>query len=185
MTPISELRKSLQQATLKIQQASADSNIEPRTEATPDQLAAAVDDLLGEFDALDQEHGERGMIATPDISAMGEEIIGNLGELGLLADRLELEKESHVMDDLVLEIAHWLIRHRGEIRALEPVVNALAIKANHHRDPNVLTSLFYVLKDVIEHTAPEISNDADKSALTRPWRVLNFNCAIVATRTQN
>ncbi|HEY6093640.1 MAG TPA: hypothetical protein VIU93_01685 [Gallionellaceae bacterium] len=185
MTPISELRKSLQQAGLKIQQASADSNIQPRTEESPAQLASEIDELLGEFDALDQEHGERAMIATPDVSAMGEEIIGSLGELGLLADRLELEKESHVMDDLVLEITHWLIRHRAEIRALEPVVNALAIKANHHRDPKVLTSLFYVLKDVIEHTAPEISHDLDKFDLDRPWRMLNFNYAIVATRTQN
>lgn len=185
MTPVSKLRKFLQQAGFKIQQANSESNIQATNKGTAAQVTEATDALLGEFEALDKEHGDRALIATPDISKMGEEVIGNLGELGLLADRLKLDKESLVMDDLVLEITHWLIRHQGEIRTLEPIVNALAIKANRHRDPNVLASLFHVLKDVINHTAPEISDDPDKLDPSRPWRMLNFNYAIVATRTQN
>ena len=42
-----------------------------------------------------------------------------------------------------------------------------------------------MIGDIIEHAAANIKADLEKQDATRPWRILNFNYAIVATRTQD
>lgn len=185
MTSTSDLKRLLLQAGSKILETSEGSGTQPSAEVTPAQLIAAVNELFNHFEALDQKHGAKAIIKEYDISQMGEHAIDCLGELGLLADRLKLPKESSVMDDVALEVARWVIRHHGEIRSLETLVNALALKANNSSDNKVLSALFQVMNDVIEHTSQEIKSDLERTDLARPWRMLNFNFAIVATRTQN
>lgn len=108
-----------------------------------------------------------------------------MDELGNWAARLALPQEKAMLEEIALSAAHWVIRHQGEIRSLEVIVNMLAAKANRSSDKAALTSLFHVMNDVIEHTSPELKSDVEKSDPARPWRMLNFNFAIVATRTMN
>lgn len=181
----SDLKRTFFQASFNIQQAAESKGIQGNTNTTPEQLIEAVNELFTHFETLDKEHGEKAVIKAYDISKMGEDAIDCLGELGIMASRLKLPKEENVMDDLALEVARWIIHHHGELRSLEHIVNALALKANSNSDKDVLNALFHVLHDVIEHTSAEIKSDLEKSDLARPWRMLNFNFAIIATRTQN
>jgi hypothetical protein len=76
-------------------------------------------------------------------------------------------------------------RHGGEIRELETVVNGFAASANTTTADEALRALFRATKAVLEHAAPAIKADLDQANPGRPWRVLNFNFAIVATRIQD
>ena len=77
------------------------------------------------------------------------------------------------------------MRHQGQIRTLEPVVNALANFANRMHDPSSLEPLANFMGRVIQASASLIKEDLEKNNPGRPWRVLHLNRGIVATRTHN
>lgn len=185
MIAISEFKNIFNQASERIQNAFDGAGIQTGGQVTPPQLIEAMSQFFAIFEKLDSEHGESGIILEDDINQMSEHAIGILMDLSVWADRLKLPKEKTALEQVSLGVAHWAIRHQGEIRILEPIVNALAAKANLTTDKEALTSLFHVINDVIEHVSPGIKNDLEKSDPTRPWRILNFNFAIVATRTLN
>jgi hypothetical protein len=154
-------------------------------EVTPGQLAEALNKLLFVFEKLDKEHGAFGPLAYDDPSDLGEHGINIAADLATWAERLDLPKAKIDVEKVAVGIALWVARHEGEIRALETIVNGFAANANNTTDETALRALFRAMQAVLEHTAPAIKSDLDKSNPGRPWRILNFNCAIVATRSQD
>lgn len=153
-------------------------------QVSPPQLIDAIAQILSVLEQLDEQYGETGAVLSDDPSQLGDYAIGFLSDLGVWADRLGHRELRVDLDKIALGIAHWVVRHDGEIRTLEPIVNALAASANHTQDPDTLEILNRMMRDIIEHTAASIKSDLEKSDPARPWRILNFNYAIVATRTQ-
>lgn len=153
--------------------------------ATPLQLIEAVDQFFVIHEELGDSPGQNDAFSTDNISQIGEQTISYLDALCVWASRLNLPKEQAMLEEITLSVAHWVMRQRGEIRDLATIVNLLAAKANRTGDQSILTSMFHVIHEVIEHTSPELKSDQDKSDPSRPWRMLNFNFAIVATRTMN
>lgn len=180
-----EIHKSFEEANRSVGLAFLDSNIEAGAQVTPDQLGEAIGQFLLLFDKLDREHGDSGPIEFDDVNQLGDHAIGFLMDLAFWAERLRLPKSKMDIEKTALGIAHWVIRHGGELRTLEPVVNSLAASANLTQETVTLTALAQVISDTVEHTAPDIKADLEKSDPTRPWRILNLNYAIVATRTQD
>ncbi len=154
-------------------------------EVSPSQLAEALNKLLFVFEKLDKEQGAFGPLAYDDPSDLGEHGINIAADLATWAERLDLPKAKIDVEKVAVGIALWVVRHEGEIRTLETIVNGFAAKANNTTDETALRALFRAMLAVLEHSAPAIKNDLDKSNPGRPWRILNFNCAIVATRTQD
>ena len=184
MTPPDDLKKNFIQASTVVAQAYDSNNTQSGGDATPAQLIEAINQFFIIYEKLGNKHGENSLITRDNISQIGEQAINCLIELGNWAERLNLQKEKALMEETAFAAAHWVISHRGEIRSLDVIVNILAAKANRTDDKVILTSLFHVMNDVIAHTSPELKNDPDKSDPGRPWRMLNFNFAIVATRTK-
>jgi len=180
-----ELKNLFTQASAVVLQAFDNKNIPAGEETTPAQLIEAINQFIIIFEKLGNKYVENSVIKKDNISQIGEDAINCLNELGSWAERLDLPREKAIMDEIALTAARWVIRHQGEIRSLEIVVNMLAAKANKTSDKTVLTALFQVMNDVIENASSEIKSDQDKSDTNRPWRMLNFNFAIVATRTLN
>lgn len=180
-----EIRTSFEEANRIVQQTFQESDIQAGSQVTPDQLGEAISQFLFVFDKLDHEHGETGPILFDDVNQLGDHAIGFLMDLAYWADRLRLPKSKMDIEKTALGVAHWIIRHEGELRTLEPLVNSLAASANLTQDPATLKALVQVIGDIIEHAAPGIKADLEKHDATRPWRILNFNYAIVATRTQD
>lgn len=178
-----DLKKIFMQASAVILQAFDSSNTQPGGDAAPAQLIEAITQFFIIYEKLGNKHSDNSLIKKDNISKIGEEAITCLNELGRWAERLDLPREQAVLDEIALAAAHWVIRHQGEIRSLEVIVDMLAAKANRTSDKAVLTSLFHVMNDVMAHTSPELQRDLDKSDPARPWRMLNLNFAIVATRT--
>lgn len=185
MTPPDDLKKIFTQASSAVLNAFESSNVQSGGDATPAQLIEAINQFFIIYEKLGSKYSENSLIKKENISQIGEETINCLIALGAWAERLNLQQEKSMLEEIAFSVAHWVIRHQGEIRSLEVIVNTLATKANRTSDTAVLTSLFHVMNDVIEHTSPEQKNDLDKSDPARPWRMLNFNFAIVATRTLN
>lgn len=152
---------------------------------TPSQLAEAMSKLLFVFEKLDKNHGAYGPLPYDDPSDLGEHGINIAADLATWAERMEVPKAKSDVEKVAVGIALWVVRHEGEIRTLETIVNGFAAKANNTTDEEPLRALFRAMQAVLEHTAPAIKRDLDKSNPGRPWRILNFNCAIVATRTQD
>ena len=179
------LKSNFIQASTIIEQAYGDQELSKDTDATPAQLIEAIKQFFVIYEKMGDKVGENSQFSKENISQIGEQTIHCLIELGELAEQVNLPKERALMEETAFSVAHWVIRHKGEIRSLDVIVNILAAKANRTNDKTILTSLFHVMNDVLEHASPEIKSDPDKSNPGRPWRMLNFNFAIVATRTKN
>ena len=98
---------------------------------------------------------------------------------------MDLNQAKTDVEKVAVGIALWVVRHEGEIRALDTIVNGFAAQANSTSADDTLRALYSAMHVVLEHCAPSIKQDVDKTNPGRPWRALNFNVAIVATRTQD
>lgn len=87
--------------------------------------------------------------------------------------------------DFLIGVALWAVRQRVAIEPLEPVVNALAHRANGARSRPELAAVFGLTQGVLEHEAPRLRADLERSNPQRPWRILHANLAITAIRTED
>ncbi len=134
---------------------------------------------------LDREEGETGPILSEDVTQLGDyglnlllDLIAWAGQLGLRPLTAELQKIS-------IAVADWIVRHQGEIRTLDPVVDGLAALANTMSEAATLEKMADFMSGVLQATAPAIRQDLADPNPARPWRILNINRAIVATRSHN
>jgi hypothetical protein len=122
------------------------------------------------MEAIDRTHGGTGPLPFDDAEALADAAIEGAA------------REGH--DDLVLGIALWAVRHEVALRAIDPVVNALARRSNAARGPHQLSAVFGLMQGFIAHVAPALSADLERSNPERPWRVLHANLAITAIRSE-
>ena len=153
-------------------------------ELTPPELIDSIQQLLELCEQLDREYGQDKKVIYHDISLVADHVINALSDLGIWAESLGLTDEKYSLDQVALQAAQWATRHGGIIRSLLPIVNAFAQRANRTQDKEQLVTLFHEMRRIIEHTEDSIKADTDKLDPARPWKILNLNYAIVATRTQ-
>jgi hypothetical protein len=185
MTNPDELKQIFTEASSAVLQAYRQGDKLVVLEATPDQLIDAINQFFIIQEKLGDKPNPNISLNRDNISLIGEQTINCLADLAYWAEQLSLPDEAALLEEIALSVTHWVIRQRGEIRSLEAIVNLLADKVNQTSDKKMLTALFHVIKDVIQHTAEDLKSDPEKSDPNRPWRMLNFNYAIVATRTMN
>jgi hypothetical protein len=154
-------------------------------QVTPRQLTEAIVPFLDTITRLDREPGKGGPIYQDEITQLGDYGMTLLSDLAAWAEQLHLPAARHDLETVALGAADWIMRHHGQIRTLEPVVNALANFANRMQDPASLESLATFMGRVIEASAGLIKEDVEKHHPGHPWRVLHLNRGIVATRTHN
>ena len=124
-------------------------------------------------------------IDTHDITQIGEYGFNLLTELLKWAHhnhRREFTKKIH---QLTLSLSLWITKHQGELRTLEPVVDAFAQTANKTADSEQLKQLVNMMDNIINGCSDVIKSDFEKINPLRPWRVIHLNRAITATRSHN
>jgi len=183
MTIPNDLKSIFNQASGAVQIAFDNTSGLSGDSAPPSQLIDVINQFFIIYEKLGSQPGQNSLFSKDNISQIGDQAISCLIELGNWAERLNLLTEQAMLEEIALTAAHWVIKHQGEIRNLEVIVNLLAAKANQTSDKTILSALFHVINDVIDSAATEFKDDLDKSDPSRPWRMLNFNFAIVATRT--
>ena len=77
------------------------------------------------------------------------------------------------------------VRREVALHPVEPVVNALAHRANAARSRQELAAVFGLTRGIVAHVAPRLAADLERSNPERPWRVLHANLAITAIRTED
>ncbi len=184
MTELQEIQSLFSGAAQAIESRFTEGGTHP-SDVSPGQLSEALSQLLFVFDKLDRENGEYGPLPYDDPSELGEHGMNIAADLTTWATRLELQQAKMDVEKVAVGIALWVVRHEGEIRSLETIVNGFAAHANTTTAVDTLRALYRAMQVVLEHAAPPIKQDLDKSNPGRPWRALNFNFAIVATRTQD
>jgi hypothetical protein len=80
-------------------------------------------------------------------------------------------------------MALWIVRHNGELRTLEPVINSLARLANKFREPSLLQQLYDISVELIQALEPLIQQQGAKAKKAHSWSILLINQAIIATRS--
>ena len=143
------LPPTLAEAKLRFQHAAAEihDTYEARRPAetdqvTPAQLSAAIDQFFDIITRLDREQGEIGPLKD-DVTQLGDYGMTLLTDLAAWAAQLNMPTARHDLEIVTLAAADWIMRHQGQIRTLEPVVNALANFANRMHDPSSLSPFGY------------------------------------------
>lgn len=124
-------------------------------------------------------------LAANEVSEIAEHALILLDEISSSFANKGLQEQMMQLHQLSLPVVGWLKRHTGKLTKLDIVVNAIASYANTIQDLNELEFLCALISDIIEMTDPAIKQDLEASNPMRPWRILNLNWGIVATRTHN
>ena len=130
------------------------------------------------------EAGSSGNQATPnDVSELGEYALEMFEQACHWAKHLKLPDVFERLQAFTISMALWVAGHGGQLLTLESVVDALARAANSTGEPEELFSLYDAMTNIMAATSPMIARDLETVNPGRPWRLLNLNRAIVATRT--
>ena len=154
--------------------------------APPQETMRALSSL-GEFvamaGALDSTYGRDQALPIADIEAATNDA---LGEISRIESWLTANAHPHSINDfdpITLGVALWAMRHSVHLQVCEPVVNALARRANNAASRQETAATYAFAQGLIAHLAPSLSADLERSNPERPWRILNLNFSIIAIRT--
>jgi hypothetical protein len=150
----------------------------------PPTVQQALDQFLSIAYRLDED-AAAGTFSSQEISRFGDHGLTLLQGLGQWLTELGLADGRAQLNGVLPSLAVWVARRGGELDTLEPVVDALAKLANETHDPSELAVLADRAGEIMGAAAPAIRQDLEKGNPGRPWRVLNINRAIMATRSHD
>ena len=154
---------------------------------SPEQILAGLEqaiDVMERADAdLEARHGES-VLPDADITEIGDYALGLLEALVQRVEALS-GHQNRELTRLAIPVCLWITRQGGHINKLELVVNSLAAWANELQDTLQIADLAKVIREIIDGTSSEIRRDLDQSNPMRPWRIINLNYGIVATRSHD
>jgi hypothetical protein len=180
-----DIRNSFDALVGPVREAYAKKSNGDAPEHAPPQLINTIYEILALMEKLDQEYGSEGALPIEDAEELSDHGIRYLAEIGNWLPRLELGRLQTALNDSIVGVALWAVRHECDIGVAEPVVNALALRANDAGSKEALAAIYGIQQGVIKHLAPRYQHDLEKSDPQRPWRILNLNFAIVAIRAQD
>ncbi len=157
-----------------------------RTEAvTPLPPLAPVCESLEHFTGL-LGHIEQGAYAGDgpgEFRELSRTGFALLEQLHAWAEALEYQDMREALDEIIVTWGVWAARFLGPLPLTQPLVEALSRVANSHQDPAFLAELSHVYQEIAEAVDPATRDDRDRTNPARPWRLLNLNYGIVATRS--
>ena len=165
----------------------ADITTDSESGETPEQLLAAMEQAVDVMERADADKATRNgkmVLSATEITEIGDYA---LGLLETIVERVESVSghQSRELSRFAIPISLWIAQHGGYINKLELVVNSLAAWANELQDTIQIADLVGVIRQIIDATSAEIRQDLDQSNPMRPWRIINLNYGIVATRSHD
>ena len=133
----------------------------------------------------DVENNKQLNVSSDEVSKLGDYALNLLDEISVSCASRGMQEQMLELHRLSLPVVNWLKVHGGQIKKLDIVVNAIASYANTLQDNKQLENLCKQIGDVVDITDASIKQDLEATNPMRPWRILNLNWGIVATRTQN
>ena len=157
------------------------------SEETPEQLLAGMEQAVDVMERADADAAARqgeAVLSEAEITEIGDFA---LGLLDAIVERVETASghQNRDLTRLAIPISLWIARQGGSINKLELVVNSLAAWANELQDTLQIAQLARVIREIIDTASDKIRRDLEQSNPMRPWRILNLNYGIVATRSHD
>lgn len=146
-------------------------------------LVAIAGDFLALMQNLDSQFGADSELPLVDVADAVDEALRCLAALDAWLDRLDLADQREILHAVQLGIGYWAMRHQLAIHAAEPIVNALAAQSNRADSRQQAAAVYAMMQGFVQHLAPLLKADLERSNPERAWRLLNLNFAITAIRT--
>ena len=143
-------------------------------------LASALSDFFQLAAALESDES---YMDADDLSEFGSYGLDLLDRLDFLVRKLEIMDQRDNVSRLLPSLAVWLARHGAIIDNLAGAANGFGMLVNGLSEPQDLAEMCQIMEEVIEATSETLQMDEDKSDAWRPWRVINLNSGIAATRS--
>lgn len=170
-----------------IQENAKDSAADNSRLTNPTQICHGLEHFCDIMLELDQtpEQSQENPDTAGDYSELADFGISLIAQLTDWAEWLQLEEINKTLDDIIITTGVWCARNLGNIHMIDPLVDALTRVSNTHTEPDFLIELTQIYQEIANAIAPEIKEDKDNTDPMRPWRILNLNFGIVATRSHN
>ena len=180
-----EFRSLFNDATGELALSSRSGQDEP-AKITQELIKAAEQsiDLMERVNA-DKNHTQHEPLTEKDVSKIGDYVLYLLDELAIVAAHRGLQDAMMQLHRLSLPAAVWIYQHGGKLEKLDIVVNAVASFANEIKDEKQLAQLCRAVTQVVNVVADDIRRDLEATNPMRPWRILNINWGIIATRSHD
>lgn len=146
----------------------------------PVALAAAMSDffdIAGGIDESGQQPPEEAMTELADFT------MDLFDRLASLLWHLDIHQHRDDMAALFISVTVWFARHNARLNNLKATADSFAILVNAENDEGKLAQLTGFIDEILESTSDTIQKDEDRSDPWRPWRVLNLNSGVAATRS--
>ena len=154
-------------------------------QAAFDQLMQALEQFFDVTETVNQQAADDHIISSTEATEIGDHGFILLLKLVDLMEKLDLPHRRKEIEQISLIFARWVIHYHGQLKHIEPIVNAFAHSANSMKDKKSLLALVELMSLVVDASSDEIKHDLESNNIYRPWRLLHINRGIVATRTHD
>lgn len=106
-----------------------------------------------------------------------------LDRLAFLVRKVEIMDKRDRVARMFASMGAWVARRGSTIDNLEGTADGFGMIVNATSTPDDLRALCELMEEVIEATSERLQLDQDRGDAWRPWRVINLNTGIAATRS--
>jgi hypothetical protein len=175
---------NISQLALEVMQAILAREAEAQTimgkGSTPIDLAAALSDF---FQIAGAVESGAGYMEADELSEFGAYGLDLLDRQDFLVRKLEIMDHREHLARIFPSLALWLARQGAVIDNLTGAADGFGMLVNGMSDTEELAEACRIMDEVIEAASETLQLDEDKSDTWRPWRVINLNAGIAATRS--
>ena len=177
---------TISELALQVMQAVVTKNAQTQTiqedDSGPLAVAAALSDFFEICAALECGNG---WMDTEQISEFADYGLDLLDRMAYQARQLGVFDKQEQLSRLYPSLALWLIRRDAVLNNLEGTADGFGRLVNSFEDRSELAEICRLMHEVIESTSEQLQLDEDRGNARRPWRVINLNTGIAATRSLN
>ena len=161
--------------------------VDSKASATALDLIQAMERNIDVMDRTraDFHSAKESALKNDDINQIGDYALTLLDELSNVAAIQNMHQSMLLLNKLSIPVAVWIAEHGGKISKLDVIVNAIASYANELTDSKHLAIFCDAIRKVVFSVTDEIKMDMEATNPMRPWRILNLNWGIIATRSHN
>ncbi len=149
-------------------------------ESGPLALASALSEFFEIAGAVELSQGYLESDELMEFSAYGLDL---LDRLAFLVRKLEIMDQRDTVARMFASMAVWLSRRGAAIDNLEGAADGFGMIVNSLTAAEDLRDICGLMEEVIGVASERLQMDQDRSNAWRPWRVINLNAGIAATRS--
>jgi hypothetical protein len=143
-------------------------------------LAGALSDFFQIAGALESGAAQLEQEELNEFCAYGLDL---LDRLDFLVRKIEIMDKRDTVARMFASMGVWVARQGATIDNLQGTADGFGIIVNGTTETDDLRSLCEQMEEVIEAASVRLQLDEDRGDAWRPWRVINLNAGIAATRS--